>query len=114
NGLISVALGRREGDALVLDTWLMSCRVLKRGIEVLLLNEMAAAARALGLSRLIGEYIPTAKNALVAEHYAGLGFVRANPMNRVTTNATRWELSLADWSPRPTHIEVASADGQTA
>src|SRR5439155_11119948 len=42
NGLISVALARRDADALVIDTWLMSCRVLKREVEVLLLNDLAA------------------------------------------------------------------------
>ena len=41
NGLISVVLARRDGDALNIDTWLMSCRVLKRGVENLVLNELA-------------------------------------------------------------------------
>jgi FkbH-like protein len=111
NGLISVVLARREGDSLAIDTWLMSCRVLKRGAEKLVLNELAAAAHNFGLTRVTGEYIPTAKNALVAEHYAGLGFTR------LATNAdgrTTWELKLANWSPRSTPIEVLATDEQAA
>src|SRR5690606_21187596 len=62
NGLISVLLARQEGDALAIDTWLMSCRVLKRGVEQLLLNDVVAAARERGLKRITGQYLPTAKN----------------------------------------------------
>src|SRR5262249_24459052 len=60
HGLIGVLLARAEGDALVIDTWLMSCRVLKRGVECLVLNHLVEAAAGLGLGRLVGEYIPTA------------------------------------------------------
>ena len=54
----------------------MSCRVLKRGVEHFLLNHLVDLAGELGLRRLIGEYIPTAKNVLVRDHYAALGFTR--------------------------------------
>lgn len=107
NGLISVLLARQEGDALAIDSWLMSCRVLKRGVEQLLLNNIAAAARERGLRRLLGEYIPTPKNLLVQHHYTGLGFtqIQADPDGR-----TRWELVVDDeWVPLTHHIsEVAS------
>ena len=111
NGLISVVLANRDGDALAIDTWLMSCRVLKRGVENMVLNELAMAARNRGLTRLIGEYVPTAKNALVAEHYSVLGF------DRVAVDdggRTKWELKLDNWSPRSIPIEVLTADGQAA
>jgi FkbH-like protein len=107
NGLISVLLAHQEEDALAIDTWLMSCRVLKRGVEQLLLNDIAAAARRRGLSRVTGEYIPTAKNVLVQNHYAGLGFTqtRADPDGR-----TRWELLLNDgWTPLPHYINEATS-----
>src|SRR5262249_15732291 len=48
NGLISVVLARREDDALRIDTWVMSCRVLKRGVEDLLLNQLVGIARERG------------------------------------------------------------------
>jgi predicted enzyme involved in methoxymalonyl-ACP biosynthesis len=52
----------------------MSCRVLGRQVEPTTLNLVAALAQRLGARRLIGEYVPTAKNGMVRDHYAKLGF----------------------------------------
>ena len=62
-----------EADARI-DLWLMSCRMLGRKVEEAILADIVARARALGARRLIGEYSPTAKNALVADLYPHLGF----------------------------------------
>jgi FkbH-like protein len=102
NGLISVLLARQLDDALAIDTWLMSCRVLKRGVEQFLLDHLVMLARERGLRRLTGEYIPTAKNALVKHHYRDLGFTE------VLTGAdgrTYWQLAMDDtWKPLKHHI----------
>ena len=76
NGIIAIVIVRMTSDheALV-DTWLMSCRVLGRGVEEATLNLVVEAARRLGAKRLIGEYRPTAKNGMVREHYRKLGFI---------------------------------------
>lgn len=102
NGLISVLLAHQEGDTLEIDTWLMSCRVLKRGVEQFLLNHLVDAARQRGVRTLLGEYIPTAKNKLVRDHYQNLGFT-------LTQNGeeghTRWRLNLTDsWKPLENYI----------
>jgi FkbH-like protein len=77
NGMISVVICRESGDAeWEVDTWLMSCRVLGRGVERMVLREILDSARAAGVERLVGRYVPTAKNAMVADHFAGLGFTR--------------------------------------
>jgi FkbH-like protein len=82
NGLISVVLSRPDrqwdDDALLIDTWLMSCRVLGRQVEAAALEVIAAEAGRRGIAALIGEYRPTARNALVSHHYEKLGFVPAN------------------------------------
>ncbi len=102
NGLISVLAAQRQGDALVIDTWLMSCRVLKRGVEQFLLNHLAEAARARGLRRLIGEYIPTSKNVLVKNHFRDLGFTEIESFE---DGRTRWQLMLDDtFQPSRHHI----------
>ncbi len=76
NGLIAVViLKKTEDKKLFIDTWLMSCRVLKRGMEAFTLGTLVEAVQANGFDGLLGEFIPTAKNAMVAEHYSGLGFV---------------------------------------
>jgi FkbH-like protein len=94
NGLISVLLGHVRQDVLEIDTWLMSCRVLKRGVEIFLLNYLCEAAQSRGLKYIQGEYIPTAKNDLVRNHYGELGFenVEAMPDGR-----TIWRLFLSDY-----------------
>jgi FkbH-like protein len=75
NGIISVvAVARDCADDARIDLWLMSCRVLGRKVEEAILADVAARARALGARRLLGEYAPTAKNALVRELYPRLGF----------------------------------------
>jgi FkbH-like protein len=97
NGLISVFIGVKDGDALRIDLWLMSCRVLKRGVEKILLNHVAHRARQMGLTRLRGSYVPTPKNGLVKEHYASLGFSAAGADAR--TGATEWSLDLTTFRP---------------
>ena len=57
-----------------IDSFLMSCRVLQRGVEKLAMNEIIGYARTCGLKRLIGRYIPTAKNVMVKSFYESFGF----------------------------------------
>src|SRR5262249_24113361 len=102
NGLISVVLGHVQQDILEIDTWLMSCRVLKRGVESFLLNYLCDTAQTRGLNYIRGNYIPTAKNDLVRDHYAQLGFqnIEAKPSGH-----TVWRLSLADHKPLTNFIK---------
>jgi FkbH-like protein len=75
NGMISVIICRDLGRATwEIDTWLMSCRVLGRGVEVAVLQEILEAARTRGIRTLLGVYRPTSRNGMVSEHYAKLGF----------------------------------------
>ena len=59
-----------------IDTWLMSCRVLGRKVEQMVLREILAHARAAGICRLAGVYRPTDRNKLVFDHFAKLGFAK--------------------------------------
>ena len=59
-----------------MDTWLMSCRVLKRGMEEYVINRMVALAAAGGFSRITAEYLPTPKNRMVRDIYETMGFRR--------------------------------------
>jgi len=100
NGLISVVIGRVKGETLTVDNWLMSCRVLKRGVEALELERMLAFCKSRGLRDIVGRYLPTAKNKLVQGHYAELGFkeIPGEP------GGTTWQLDVtAPPSLMPTH-----------
>ncbi|MBG0776986.1 MAG: HAD-IIIC family phosphatase [Desulfovibrionaceae bacterium] len=104
NGLISLVILKPHGDdALIVDTFVMSCRVLSRGMEEFVHNEMVEACRAMGRTRLIGEYRPTKKNRLVADLYERLGF--AHTTTDAQGNAF-WELAITDdLAPRTPFIE---------
>ena len=104
NGLISVILARPDADwpsdALLIDTWLMSCRVLGRGVETATLEVLAEAAMARGRTVLIGEYRPTPKNALVRNHYAELGFTPADAPAGAFGGASFWRFAIGTAIPR--------------
>lgn len=75
NGLIAVVIMKPlDKEILFVDTWFMSCRVLKRGMENFILNTMVKKAKAAGYKQIIGEYLPTLKNKIVERHYEKLGF----------------------------------------
>ena len=97
NGMISVVICRRVGSHWEIDTWLMSCRVLGRCVETAVLQEMLLHARRSNISKIIGVYRPTERNALVKDHYEKLGFTLVEQGGNGTT---RWELDVA---AVPTH-----------
>lgn len=74
HGLISVVLLKKNGDELFVENWLMSCRVLKRGMEQFIADSIVNIAKDAGFKRVIGEYIPTPKNGMVKNLYIELGF----------------------------------------
>ena len=104
NGMISVLIGRIAGDrTLELDTWLMSCRVLGRQVEEATLNLIVQHAAAGGLERIVGFYVPTAKNGMVKEHFARLGFALTQTAE---DGSTIWSLNVASYEPKTTFIQT--------
>ncbi len=74
NGLIGIIFLRQAAAVLSVDTWVMSCRVLQRQVEQFCRNEIVETARRESCIEIQGTYIPTPKNGMVANHFAGLGF----------------------------------------
>jgi FkbH-like protein len=74
HGLTSTLVAVKEGDAVRIDSWLMSCRVFARTAEQFILRGLIEIAGNMGALRLVGEYLPTAKNGVVADLYPRLGF----------------------------------------
>jgi len=97
NGLVSMVILKKNNTELFIDTWIMSCRVLKRGVENLVLNEIVALAKQHGCVRIVGEYIPTAKNGLVKDHYASLGFCNEQGL---------WVLDAEDYKQKAHFIKT--------
>jgi FkbH-like protein len=95
-GLISVIVASFAGDSLHIDSWLMSCRVLSRGVEEYAMNRMVAAARERGCAWVVGTYVPTAKNAMVRDFYAGFGFQKAGE----DPGGVTWKLRVEEYQPK--------------
>lgn len=104
NGLIAVIIMKKQdAETLFVDTWFMSCRVLKRGMENFTLNTMVEKAKAAGYKRIIGEYIPTPKNKMVENHYLSLGFTKIEGVE-----IAQFELNVETYKPRECYIQMKS------
>src|ERR1019366_335755 len=106
NGMISVVICRpADDDVWEIDTWLMSCRVLGRKVEHMVLREILEHARANGIHKLVGVYKPTDRNKLVVDHYAKLGFIQVMTDE---TGSTRWELMVEGAEPEAAPMKIVS------
>lgn len=96
NGMICVIiLKKANAETLFIDTWFMSCRVLKRGMENFVLNTIAKAAKEKGYAYLKGEYISSPKNEMVRNHYFHLGFKQLEEY---------WILNVTDYDDKKCFI----------
>jgi FkbH-like protein len=104
-GLISVVVLEVRGDEARLPLWLMSCRVLSRGVEHHVMNRVVASARDKGAKRVIGEYIPSAKNGMVKEFYSRFGFALVGETAASgASGATEWAVDVDAYEPTETLI----------
>lgn len=88
-GLISLVILKKEDQGtLFIDTWIMSCRVLKRDMENFVLNSIVDIAKEKGYNKIIGAYLPSAKNGIVKNHYKDLGFIEKE---------NTWQLSISEF-----------------
>jgi FkbH-like protein len=99
NGLIAAIILRRiDSLTLFIDSWFMSCRVLKRGMEDFIMNTIVNLARENGFEKIQGEYIQTDKNLIVKDLLPSLGFV--------LIPTSLWECKLIDYVVRENHIKL--------
>lgn len=97
-GMIAVLCCEVRDDEVFIHEFVMSCRVLARGVEQFILNSLATHASQRGLKSIVGEYLPTAKNSLVADLYPRLGFLP------LPDDEGRWRLELENFHSHPTHV----------
>jgi len=108
NGLVSVLIGHEIGQMIELDLWLMSCRVLKREMELAMFDALIEQCRARGIRKIVGIYIPSKKNGMVATHYADLGFTR---VSESSPGREAWQFEIPrDYVTRTRHIRRTAAD----
>jgi predicted enzyme involved in methoxymalonyl-ACP biosynthesis len=104
-GLLSEA---PEGRTLTIDTWLMSCRVLGRKVEEAMLSEIVRSARLADVQRIVGIYIPSEKNHMVADHYIKLGFAA---LDKLPDGTCLYCLEIAGYQPQDLPHKVSRPQG---
>ena len=92
-----IILKKENEDTIFIDTWFMSCRVLKRGMENFVLNTIVDYANENGYAYLKGQYLPTPKNQMVENHYFHLGFKQS---------ADYWVLNVKDYTQKQCFIKA--------
>jgi FkbH-like protein len=106
HGIISVVIVRCQAHGtLEIDSWLMSCRVLGRQVEQAVFCIVAEVARRRECQRIIGRYSATAKNGMVRDHYAGLGFQKADESGAEVT----WVARTPPHADAPEIIDIEEA-----
>jgi FkbH-like protein len=106
NGMIAVVVVHKETTTRWrIDTWLMSCRVLERGVEQTIMNELVDLARSQGCEELRGEFLKTDRNALVTDFYDRMGF---NHVDSTPSNSDRrYVLETREFVPLKSFIGVS-------
>jgi FkbH-like protein len=97
HGLIAALILNNRSISLFIDTWVMSCRVLKRGMEKFIINEIVKVAKSKKINQIVGEYLPTPKNAIVKDLYPSLGFYLENQ---------QWVLDIISFTPHEIYIDA--------
>lgn len=96
-GLIGIVILKKiNNNSLFIDTSIISCRVLKRGIEEFIFNKVAKLIANEGYNKIIGEYLPTPKNTLVKDIFKEFGF---------TKDEDKWIIDVKDYQERKTFIK---------
>ncbi len=107
HGIIGVIIGRVDAQILSIEEWVMSCRVLARGVEQFAMNFLVAEARARGVESIRARYVPTARNGMVKNFFGGMGFRRTNES---AEGVIDWELETSAYQPGIHFIAVDAGD----
>ena len=98
NGITGTYIVEKKNDEeWIIDTFLLSCRIMGRGVEEIMMNQIIEKAKLSGIKRLKGEFIPTAKNKPAENFYEKLGFRKENEF---------WVFNTDNMMKKPEHIKV--------
>lgn len=101
-GLVGIIITEKREKTLFLDTFLLSCRVLGRQVENVILAGLKNYCLQQGLTEIIAEYRPTAKNQPILTFLQTLAWQSIGD----TTNGTLYQLTLENLPQLPDYIEL--------
>lgn len=102
NGIVTVISGKITGDCLVLDLWLMSCRVLKRNLEHTMMDYIVKKISRIGIRKITGIYVQSNRNSIVSDFYKDMGFSFLYKQDF----SYFWELNINDYKYKNPPIEL--------
>ena len=106
SGLVGVLMARVDSARCEIDTLLLSCRVIGKGVETLMLADAAAIAKQRGAGELEGWFLPTPKNAPASDLYQRHGF----QVREQSAAGTRWAIDLTRTAiAPPAHIQPTTS-----
>tara|TARA_A100001015_G_scaffold62685_1_gene69170 strand:+ start:3098 stop:4909 length:1812 start_codon:yes stop_codon:yes gene_type:complete len=94
NGIVSLLAGSFIKDTLIIENWVMSCRVLSRTLEQAILKKIIYDLKKININKIIGIYKHSSRNKIVINHYKNLKFI----MQKKTKEKTSWELNLNNFN----------------
>ena len=98
NGITGTYIVEKKNDEeWIIDTFLLSCRIIGRGVEDSMMNQIIEKAKLSGVKRIKGEFIPTTKNKPAENFYEKLGFKKEKDF---------WVFNTNDTIKKPVHIKV--------
>ena len=104
NGLIAIIIGNIKSNKCHIDLFLMSCRILKRGMEFAMLDELIKQCRKRKINEIIGYYYKTAKNSMVSDLYNQLGFILVESHD----DESSWKLNINNYENKNKIIRIVS------
>ncbi len=107
NGIVSVVIGRCEGETLHVELWLMSCRVLKRDMELAMLDALVKQCRLRGINKIVGYYFKTAKNNMVSGLFGSFGF---NLDEKHENGDSVWSLDISSYVEKNKVIHIKESE----
>ena len=97
NGITGVSIVKKEDSEWIIDTFLMSCRIMGRRIEDGIISSILQKAKQEGVKKVKASFIPTLKNQPIANFLPGYGFVKEGDY---------WVFSLENDIKTPKHLKI--------
>jgi len=97
NGITGVYIIEKNKNLWIIDTFLLSCRIIGRGIENAILTEIIKKAKQKGIVELRANFIPTSKNKPSENFLSDFGFKKNND---------HWIYDLNNEIKKSNHVEV--------
>ena len=102
-GMSIIQIKDSHKSTAVIDTFLMSCRVISRNIEFSFFDEIVKKLASIGITKIVGEYVVTNKNMQVANFYEVLGFLLESDQDGIK----KYSIPLSEYKPHSLrYIEI--------